>query len=239
MTVEVGPVIPSLPRSVALPLLLALALPPAPDVRAAGGAHIVDDSEVEPPGTCHLETWVTRFVPGDGYLNVGPACTSERMPRIQMGATLQHYWGEDINAPLLGPTFKVNLVPEATGVGLGLDLNAGMNLRTGDLGIASLVMLVSIPLGDKVKINVNGGWSYLSNDFNQNAAFYGMQVEAKVAWDLSLMLEIFGREPGIAGAQIGLRYTPNDGWVDFDILAGNSFDATSPKFFTVGVTVRF
>lgn len=226
-------------RPTPLLLLLALALIPDSEVRASGGAHIVDDSEVETPGTCHLETWVTRFVPGDGYLNLGPACTSERMPRIQMGATLQHYWDEDVDAPLLGPTFKVNLIPQATGVGLGLNLNAGMNLKTGNLGIASLIMLVSIPLDDRVKINVNGGWNYLNNDYNQNAAFYGIQVESKVAWDVSLMLEVFGREPGIAGAQLGLRYTPNDGWVDFDILAGNSFDATSPKFFTVGVTVRF
>ena len=30
---------------------------------AAGGAHIGDDSEVETRGTCHLELWVSRFVP--------------------------------------------------------------------------------------------------------------------------------------------------------------------------------
>ncbi len=222
-----------------LALVLVLVLVLGADAWAAGGAHIVDDSEVETPGTCHLETWVTRFVPGDGYLNFGPACTSERMPRIEMGVTYQHYWDETVDAPLFGPTFKFNFFPESTGVGLALGLNTGMNLKAGTVGIASLVMLMSVPLNDRVTINVNGGWNYLAGDDNQNAAFYGIQVESKVAWDLSLMLEFFGRQPGITGAQIGLRYTPNDGWVDFDILAGNSFDATSPKFFTVGVTVRF
>jgi hypothetical protein len=219
--------------------MLAAILAPGAVAQAAGGAHIVDDSEVETPGTCHLETWVTRFVPGDGYLNLGPACTSELMPRIEMGVTLQHYWDEAINAPLFGPTFKFNFFPESTGVGLALGLNAGVNLHTGTVGVASLIMLVSIPLDDRVRINVNGGWNYLSNVNNPNAAFYGIQVESKVAWDISLMLEVFGREPGIAGAQIGLRYTPNDSWFDFDILAGNAFDATSAKFFTFGVTVRF
>ncbi|MDI1287466.1 MAG: hypothetical protein PSV46_23985 [Reyranella sp.] len=220
-------------------LLLAATLAPTSGARAAGGAHIVDDSEVETPGTCHLETWITRFVPGDGYLNLGPACTSTLMPRIEMGATYQHYWDQVINAPLLGPTFKFNFFPESTGVGLGLGLNAGMNLTTGTVGIASLIMLVTIPLDERVKINVNGGWNYLSNFPSQNSAFYGIQVESKVAWDVSLMLEYFGREPGITGAQIGLRYTPNDSWFDFDFLAGNIFDGTSAKFFTVGVTVRF
>jgi hypothetical protein len=47
------------------------------------------------------------------------------------------------------------------------------------------------------------------------------------------------RRRGRACLQIGLRYTPNDSWFDFDILAGNAFDATSAKFFTFGVTVRF
>lgn len=179
-------------------------------------------------------------MPGDGYLNVGPACTSTRMPCIAMGATLQHYWDQDINAPLFGPTLKFNFFPESTGVGLALGLNAGMNLKTGTVGIASLIILMSIPLDERVNINVSGGWNYLPGGAGApNAAFYGIQIESKVAWDVSLMLEVFGREPGIAGAQLGLRYTPNDGWVDFDILAGNSFDATSPKFFTVGVTVRF
>lgn len=222
-----------------LSLLLAALFAPVSGARAAGGAHIVDDSEVETPGTCHLETWVTRFVPGDGYINFGPACTSERMPRIEMGATYQHYWDQVTNEPLLGPTFKFNFFPESTGVGLALGLNAGMSLTTGTVGIASLIMLMSIPLDERVKINVNGGWNYLSNVPHQNAAFYGIQVESKVAWDLSLMLEFFGREPGITGAQIGLRYTPNDSWFDFDFLAGNIFDGTSAKFFTVGVTVRF
>lgn len=220
-------------------LCILLLLLPATSAWAAGGAHIVDDSEVETPGTCHLETWVTRFVPGDGYINFGPACTSTLMPRIEMGATYQHYWDQVVNAPLFGPTFKFNFFPEKTGVGLGLGLNAGMNPNTGTVGIASLIMLMSIPLDDRVKINVNGGWNYLNGVTYQNSAFYGIQIESKVAWDVSLMLEFFGREPGIAGAQFGLRYTPNDSWFDFDLLAGNTFDQAGSKFFTLGVTVRF
>ncbi len=76
-----------------------------------------------------------------------------------------------------------------------------------------------------------------------NALFYGGQFEAKVAWDVSLMLEVFGRAPGQVGTQLGLRYTPSvgsrDGPIDFDLLAGNFFDHGSSRFFTVGVTVRY
>lgn len=209
------------------------------EAAAAGGAHIVDDSEVEAPGTCHFETWVTRFVPGEGYFNLSPVCTPERLPRLEIGAAFQHYWDQTTNAPLLGPAMKVNFQSETTGVGVGLGFNAGVSLRTGDLGFSQLVMLVTLPLDEKVKFNLNAGWSYLRGDY-PDALFYGAQVEAKVAWDLSLMLEVFGRAPnGVAGAQFGLRYTPKDGPIDFDFLAGNFFDTVSSRFFTVGVTVRY
>jgi hypothetical protein len=211
---------------------------------AAGGAHIVDDSEVETPGVCHLETWVTRFVPGDGYLNLAPACTAEKMPFLEIGAAFQHYWDQTINAELFGPAMKINFQKETAGVGVGLGLNAGVNLRTGDLGVAGLTMLVTVPIDERVRVNLNAGWSYLRTDINPNALFWGGQVEAKVGWDLSLVVEVFGRAPnGLAGTQMGLRYTPTikgrEGWFDFDLLAGSFFDPTAARFFTVGVTVRY
>jgi hypothetical protein len=211
---------------------------------AAGGAHIVDDSEVETPGVCHLETWVTRFVPGDGYLNLAPACTAEKMPFLEIGAAFQHYWDQTINAELFGPAMKINFQKETAGVGVGLGLNAGVNLRTGDLGVAGLTMLVTVPIDERVRVNLNAGWSYLRTDINPNALFWGGQIEAKVGWDLSLVVEVFGRAPnGLAGTQMGLRYTPTikgrEGWFDFDLLAGSFFDPAAARFFTVGVTVRY
>lgn len=227
---------------------LATAVLPATPVLAAGGAHIVDDSEVETPGTCHLETWITRFVPGDGYLNLAPACTpAEKIPFIEIGAAYDHFWDQTADpttTPLLfGPAFKVNFRKEETGLGLGLGLNAGVNLRTGELGLASLIMLVTIPLDDRVRINLNSGWSYLRGNA-PNAYFWGGQVEAKVGWDISLMIEGFARSPtGLAGTQMGLRYTPTlkgkEGWFDFDLLFGSYFDPQAARFFTLGVTVRY
>ncbi|WP_421994610.1 hypothetical protein [Reyranella sp.] len=219
--------------------LLVAFLLHALEAAAAGGAHIVDDSEVETPGTCHLETWVTRFVPGEGYFNLSPVCTAERLPRLEFGAAFQHYWDQTTQAPLLGPAVKLNFQPESTGVGVGLGFNAGVSLSTGDLGFSQLVMLVTLPLDEKVRFNLNAGWSYLKSD-HPDALFYGAQVEAKVGWDLTLMLEVFGRAPnGVAGTQLGLRYTPKDGPIDFDFLAGSFFDTSSSRFFTVGVTVRY
>jgi hypothetical protein len=223
--------------------LLGLGCPMAEAI-AAGNAHIVDDSEVETPGTCHLETWVTKFVPGDGYYNVAPACTPEKIPFLELGMTLQHYWNVEANMPLLGPTVKINFQRETTGVGVGLDLNAGVDLSTGDLNVAGLTMLVTVPINERVRLSLNAGWSYLKDDPAADAFFYGAQVEAKVGLDLMLMLEVFGRSPnGLAGMQTGLRYTPTmngrEGWLDYDLLLGSYFDPTNSRFFTLGATVRF
>lgn len=212
---------------------------PVPETRAAGGAHIVDDSEVEAAGRCHAEFWVTRFVPGDGYGNFGPACTPEKIPYLEIGGVLQHYWDQATNAPFLGPQIKLNLQPASSGFGVAVEFNAGVNVTTGALGFATALIPVTIPVNDNVKVNLNLGWSYVGGDRVNNALFYGAQVEAKVGFDLSLMIEAFGRTRGTNGIQMGLRFTPNDGPIDFDFLAGSFFGGDNARFFTVGVTYRW
>lgn len=216
---------------------------PVPEASAAGGSHIVDDSEVETPGVCHLETWATRFIPGDGYYNLAPACTTLKMPWLEIGVADQHYWDEITIGPLLGPAMKVNLQSvEKTGLGIGLGLSAGVNVRTGELGFVQLLALVSYQLDERVRFNFNAGWNYLVSDV-PNALFYGAQVEADVGGGVSLMLEAFGRaQGGLVGTQVGLRFTPTIRGrepFDFDLLVGTYFDHISTRFVTLGVTVRY
>ena len=117
---------------------------------AAGGANVVEDSEVLEPGLCQVDLWVTRFDPGAGYANATPACTLESLPRLQWGAQFQYYWFNEpqVSDQLLGPTLKVNLVPEDKGVGVGVFFSSGVNLRTGDLELATLLVPVTIPVNE-------------------------------------------------------------------------------------------
>jgi hypothetical protein len=232
------------PSLLLLLLLPFLALLPDPVAWAAGGAQIVDDSEVVDPGTCQLETWVTGFdnVGGGGYANATKTCTLSSLPRLEFGLQFQHYWYADVlgSDQLLGPALKVNLIPQDTGVGLGLAFNGGVNMATGEFELGQLLVPVSIPLNDKARINLNAGWSFIRVAQFQNALFYGAQIESKIGWEeVSLMLEVFGREPGFTGAQVGLRWRPNDGPIEFDLLAGTFFDTVNAKFFTVGITFRY
>jgi hypothetical protein len=230
-------------RILAIVCLVASVLWPAFELWAAGGPHIVDDSEVETPGVCHLETWATRFIPGDGYFNVAPACTTLKIPWLEIGAAYQHYWDDVVAGPLFGPAIKFNLQSaDKTGLGIGLGLNAGVNLVTGELGFAQALALVTLPLNENVRFNFNAGWTYLATDV-PNAFFYGAQVEASVGGGVSLMLEAFGRaQGGVVGTQAGLRFTPTIRGrepFDFDLLVGTFFDQNSTRFITLGVTVRY
>lgn len=219
-------------------LLLLMQVGAAAPALAAGGAHIVDDAAVVEPGTCQIETWAANFVPGGGYINATPACTFQALPKLEIGATYQHYW-ESPMAGLFGPAVKLNLRPEKTGVGVALDFTAGVDPGTGDLALVSLIVPVTVAFNDKVRINLNTGWSYVRADPYQNAAFYGAQVEADIGFDIMLMVEIFGRAPGFGGAQMGLRWTPAGGPIDLELLAGGFFDEINPRFFTFGVTARY
>ncbi len=238
------PPLPSgLGRLISLLLLQILAVVvPSSAAWSAGGARIVDDSEVIDPGTCQLETWVTGFNVGGGYANATNTCTLSSLPKLEFGLQFQHYWyGEAIGSDqLLGPMLKYNLIPEDKGVGLALEFFSGVNLRTNELELATLILPVSIPLSDKSRINLNAGWSYFRIGNFPNALFYGAQIETKIGWEeVAMMLEVFGRQPGFTGTQIGLRWRPNDGPIEFDLLAGSYFDAVNSKFFTVGITFRY
>ena len=233
--------------------------------RASDGSHIIDDSEVVAPGTCQISNAVTQLLPGGGAFDTTNVCTLQSLPRLQFGLGSELFWGiggakaaqhlgasgqsstaaqqqaNSANAAglLLGPAVKVNLIPEKTGVGMALDHRAGINVATGGLSFATLIVPVTIPLNDKVRFNLNAGWNYSAAAAVPNALFYGAQAEAKVGWDVRLMVDIFGLQPGVAGAQIGLRWRQNNGPVTYDLLTGGLFESNSPRFFTMGVTVRY
>lgn len=224
-------------RSCALALLVSI-LAASSGAEAAGGPHVVDDSEPETPGVCHFETWVSLFFSGDGLVNESPACTMTKVPWLQVGAAYQHFWGSTFNGAIFGPAAKINLRHEDTGLGLGLGLNSGVNLQTGELAAASTLMLVTVPINDKVRFNFNAGWSYVNSDI-PDSVFYGGQFEADIGGNVLLMIEAFGRAPGSPGTQMGLRFTPNGGRFDFDLLVANYFGAINTQAITFGVTIRY
>lgn len=238
MPINRGLITTSPQRAIASASLLFLAIVLlAPCARAGGGAHVVDDATVEVPGTCHLESWVTRNDPRRGLVNLSPACTREAWPSLEIGASLQHAWDGN-RSTSVGPALKLNLRPVERGMGLALAVAGAWNLDTGRFETASIIVPVTMPVNELLRININGGWIYSHADAHRHAAFFGGQVEAQLASDVSAMAEIFGRDRGRAAGQIGLRWNPSAGPVDIDLLGGRRIDGTSPSAVTLGFTIR-
>jgi hypothetical protein len=130
------------------------------------------------------------------------------------------------------------LRPTETGLGIGVIASAGLNLRAGQTETSALIVPVSIPVGDRILLNFNGGWTYAVARTERSQAFCGAQVQAVIVRDLSVMAEVFGTMRERPGFQAGLRWNPDGGEIDFDFLAGQRVDGSDAHAVTLGITVR-
>ena len=224
-------------RRLARTLVIASGLLIATPAWAEGGAHVVDSANVETPGVCHLESWVTHNNAERGSLNLSPACTRRDLPELEIGAAFQHAWDHN-DVAVAGPALKLNLRSTDTGLGVGVIANATLDLRTGKPETAALIVPVSLPVGERLLINANAGWTYGAARAQQSQGFYGVQAILGVSRDLSLMAEVFGHTREQAGAQAGVRWTPGGGRLDVDLLAGRRVDGGDTRAVTLGLTVR-
>jgi hypothetical protein len=99
---------------------------------------------------------------------------------------------------------------------------------------------VTIPIGDRFKINLNGGWLY-DRTVPQHVATWGAGFELillKNSVTLLLIGEIFGQSVGTPAAQAGVRITPHEKF-DIDLIVGRNLTGEQATWFTGGVNLRF
>ena len=218
--------------------------------RAEGGAHVVDDSEVETAGRCHLEVWGTYLDPKANLANFGPGCTSRALPDFEVGGFLQPSRstgaaaaGSQTAAPgtgvdlLLGPALKYTLRHDVTGLGLAAEGGFTYDATLGRMEAGTVLAAVTLTPFKRVRVNLDAGPQYIAAD-RRVEAFLGAQAELDLGRNVSLMLEHFGRNRGYAGDQAGLRWTPHNGDVDFDLVVGRRIDGVARRAFSLGVTFR-
>lgn len=219
--------------SVALALAALIATP----ALAAGGARVVDDAAVETPGVCHVETWLTASTGENRLFQFAPACTPRALPMLELGGSITQTWAPGASDTVLGTAAKVNLRDETTrGWGVAISGGIAWSVDRGDVDSANINVPLTVPVG-QVRLNLNTSWLWSRAD--GHSAFVGVQADWTVRPDLDLMVEAFTRDTGQAGAQIGLRWTPGGGHVDFDLIAGRYIDGVTPTSLTAGVIVRF
>lgn len=204
---------------------------------AAGGAHIVDDAGVETPGSCHLETWLSRHGSGSGSFNLAPACTLNALPQVEFGAAVERTWHSGTDT-IAGPALKINLRPLDSGLGLGLVGRAAWSLPAAEFDSVSLIAPVSLRLSEQLRANFNVGWVHTPDSDQADRAFIGAQIEADLTDSLMAMGEVFTQGEGHIGGQLGLRWSPVPGTISLDLLTGWSTETASPWTVTIGMTIR-
>ncbi len=90
--------------------LLAAVLAAAGQAQAAGGAHVIDDSEVGDPGSCHVDTWAALQEHHQKQISLAPACTPAALPWLELGANLGHDWRGSRHESRVGPALKLSLL---------------------------------------------------------------------------------------------------------------------------------
>lgn len=224
---------------IGLPWLLLSASLVAPEAaRAAGGAHVVDDSEVETPGDCHLETHATGSSHDGRHLMAGVGCTPEALPMLELGGFVAHAWAQGQDETVIGLASKLNLRPEAEGLGVAVSGSLGYGADRSRLEYATLTAAVTVPAGDGLRMNLNAGWGWTEAGPGSEL-FAGAQAELAVSSEIALMAEGFARDHGNLGGQAGVRWTTAGGRVDLDLLAGRYLDGATATSLTAGLTVRW
>lgn len=217
--------------------LLPLAVLAAEPAFASGGEHVVDDAAVETPGTCHLESWVTRSSHDGGLIYSAPACTRKAWPNLELGGFVAHGWTKGADDTLIGLSPKLVLRSENRGIGIGISTSVGYGIDRHRFEIASVIVPVTIPAGEKLRFNLNAGWLW-TRAGHRHDVFVGAQAEIAFRKNLNLMVETFSRDEGKVGGQAGLRWTVAGGAVDLDLIGGRYVDGATRSAITFGVTIR-
>lgn len=208
----------------------------AEEARASGGSHVVDDAEVETPGFCHAESWLTGFGDGRRLANLSPACTFDALRSVELGAAIQHGWERGHRRTLIGPAVKLALRKPSRGFGLGMAVSAAVDASTGKAEGATVLVPMTIDLTSRVRTNFNLSYQWARTG-DRHGLMAGAQVEVRAESNLSVMAEGFVRDDGKPGFQAGVRWTPK-AWIDVDLLGGRRVDGSNARAVTLGVTVR-
>ena len=204
---------------------------------AAGGAHVVDDSEVETPGLCHFENWVSFESGHSQFANAGPGCTSREHSNLELGGYVSYQRQPGPNDTTIGLDPKFELRPVNAGFGLAVDGAVGFGLRRHRFETASIVIPFSVAFTPLVQFNLNAGANWTRADHSMRA-FTGGQIVGQISPTIQLMAESFNWSGRPLGGQAGVRWTVDDGRIDLDLLAGRYVDGSTKRAVTLGFTIR-
>jgi hypothetical protein len=215
--------------------------------RAAGGAYVVDTSEVSAEGSCKIESWLS-WASNNDFVGVGnPACVVNVGRPVEFSALTFRQRTDEEWTTGIAPKAKTKIVPTAIGsFGLAVSGQAFFDLITHENTALFLNVPATLRLSEVVRINVNGGWLW-DRIVDRHYLTYGIGVDWRTPDNVfTFTAEVFGQ----AGAaqevstvtqprfQTGLRWRPVDRF-SIDFIYGRNVYGENANWLTVGTIVRF
>jgi hypothetical protein len=221
-------------------------LPPLP-AHAAGGAFVVDDTDIAKAGDCKVESYVSKADNGDFLVSSTPACVFNLLQPVEIGTQFQRFRFGGIWDTTLTVKAKTNIVDyEKNPYGLAVSGGTSFDLITGE-NLGSYVNVpFSLKVGEQWRVNLNVGSLY-DNTVNRLWLTWGAGFEWNFVKQFTLLGEVFGQLghndpmfPDLASprAQLGLRYNPVEN-IDVDVIYGRNISGVDANWITLGVNVRF
>ncbi len=232
---------------------MMMALAPA-SALAAGGAFVVDDTDIDKPGACKVESWASAASNHDFSAVTSPACVVKLGIPVELGAVLQRSRSDDVWQTTGGFKAKTNIIPaENHPFGLAISGSSTWDLASGMNTGGNINVPVTIPVNTKFKINLNGGWLY-DNVAKISYATWGAGFEWGFVDKFTLIGEVFGQAGALPAmnlgdppppnsiveprTQIGVRFTPREN-IDIDVIWGHNITGENTQWGTLGINWRF
>lgn len=202
----------------------------APVAMANGGHFLVDDATVTDPGTCQVETWLSR-VDSQTTTFFVPACTTQQGWEFSLPVT---YDWSDSELAAFGLEAKTVI---AANQHAALAFSAGIEMdQVSDKFAGGFINIpVSLALSGPLQLHLNVGSAYV-HDSRDWEATYGVATTYGLSSTTTLILEAaaIGNERPVIAA--GLRHAFERVELDTSVARDRENRAT---IYTIGLNIAF
>lgn len=215
--------------------------------QAAGAAYAVDTAEVNEPGACKVESWMSAAGNHDFFAATTPTCVVNVFRPVELSAQISRARADEEWTTAVLPKFKTNLVPSAIGSwGVALSGAAAYDVTTHENTTLFATVPATLRLSNVVRINVNGGWQW-DRVVDRHYLTYGAGMDWRTPDNVwTLTAEVFGQLGAQQDAigvteprfQVGLRWRPIDDF-NVDVIYGRNINGENANWITLATVVRF
>jgi hypothetical protein len=215
--------------------------------RAAGAAYAVDTAEVNEPGACKVESWISAASNHDFFAATTPTCVLGLFRPVEFSNQFSRARADEEWSTTAIPKLKTNLVPSAIGSwGIALSGAASYDLTTHENTALFATVPATLRLSNVVRINLNAGWQW-DRLADRHYVTYGTGVDWRTPDNVwTLTAEMFGQlgaAQDVASLvqprfQLGLRWRPVDRF-NMDLIYGRNITGENANWITLATVVRF